>query len=42
MLSNLLIRLGVTPEVAADDACKIEHAISDESFEALKRHVEQI
>ncbi len=42
MLSNLLIRLGVTPEVAADDACKIEHAISDESFEALKRYVEQI
>ena len=42
MLSNLLIRLGVTPEVAADDACKIEHAISDESFEALKRYMEQI
>ena len=40
LISNLLIRLGVSPEVAADDACKIEHAISDESFEALKRHVE--
>ena len=41
LISNLLIRLGVSPEVAADDACKIEHAISDESFEALKRHVEE-
>ena len=41
MISNLLIGLGVSPAVAADDACKIEHAISDESFEALKRYVEQ-
>lgn len=40
LISNLLIRLGVSPEVAADDACKIEHAISDESFEALKFHME--
>ena len=40
LISNLLIRLGVSPEVAADDACKIEHAISDESFEALKLHME--
>jgi len=41
LISNMLIRLGVTPEVAADDACKIEHAISDESFDALKRYMEQ-
>ena len=41
LISNLLIGLGVSPAVAADDACKIEHAISDESFEALKRYVEQ-
>ena len=41
MISNLLIGLGVSPAVAADDACKIEHAISDESFEALKRYLEQ-
>ncbi len=41
LISNLLIGLGVDPKVAADDACKIEHAISDESFEALKRYVEQ-
>jgi Mn-dependent DtxR family transcriptional regulator len=39
LLSGILIRLGVSPEIAADDACKIEHAISDESFEAIKRHV---
>lgn len=41
LLTELLIRLGVSPEVAASDACKIEHHISDESFEALKRHAEQ-
>lgn len=41
LLTALLIRLGVSPEVAAFDACKIEHHISDESFEALKRHAEQ-
>ena len=37
LLSNLLIRLGVSPETASEDACKLEHAISDESFEAIKR-----
>ena len=36
VISGLLIRLGVDPQVAADDACKIEHAISDESFQAIK------
>ena len=36
VISGLLIRLGVDPQVAADDACKIEHAISDESFHAIK------
>ena len=39
LLSGILMELGVSPETAADDACKIEHAISDESFEAIKRHV---
>lgn len=39
ILSSLLERLGVSPETAAEDACKIEHAISDESFDALKRHM---
>ena len=41
LLSGLLIRLGVDPETAAEDACRIEHAISDASFEAIKRHLEQ-
>ena len=41
VLSDLLVRLGVSPETAANDACKLEHAISDESFEAIKRHVEE-
>ena len=41
VLTQLLIRLGVSPETAASDACKIEHNISDESFEALKKHAEQ-
>lgn len=42
VISGMLIRLGVDPETAADDACKIEHAISDASFEAIKRHVESM
>ena len=39
ILSQLLVRLGVSQETANADACKLEHAISDESFEAIKRHV---
>ena len=42
VISGMLIRLGVDPETAADDACKIEHAISDKSFEAIKRYAESI
>lgn len=41
VISGLLIRLGVDPAVAAEDACRIEHAISDESFSAIKAHLEQ-
>lgn len=37
VLTRLLTRLGVDKETAAADACKMEHAISDESFEAIKR-----
>lgn len=37
VLSQLLIRLGVSEETATADACKLEHAISDESFRAIKR-----
>lgn len=38
VLSELLTRLGVTPETAAEDACRIEHIISDESFRAIQHH----
>ena len=38
-LADFLIRLGVNKETASEDACKIEHDISDETFEAIKIHV---
>ena len=38
-LSESLIKLGVTPEVAVEDACRWEHIISDESVAALKKHI---
>ena len=41
VLSAMLMQLGVSQEVAAADACRLEHAISDESFLAIKRHMEQ-
>ena len=41
LLSQLLQRLGVSPQTAAEDACKLEHAISDESMEAIKRHLDK-
>lgn len=39
LLSSWLTTLGVDPAVAAEDACKIEHVISRESFDAIKKHV---
>lgn len=39
LLSTWLEWLGVDPEIAAEDACRIEHVISPESFEAIKKHV---
>lgn len=38
-LTNWLTSMGVDPEVAAEDACKMEHAISSESFSAIKKYV---
>lgn len=38
LLSDWLIHLGVSEEVAIEDACRIEHDISDETFEILKKH----
>lgn len=40
-LRNWLISLGVDSNIAAEDACKMEHVISKESFEALKNHFGQ-
>ena len=39
LLTQLLTNLGVSPATAAEDACKMEHAISDESFRAIKHHI---
>ena len=38
VLTEFLIRIGVSEEMAADDACKMEHVISDETFERMKLH----
>lgn len=40
VISNFLISHGVNPEIAVEDACRIEHVISEESFEAIKNHIE--
>ena len=41
LLSTWLISLGVSPETAAEDACRMEHVISKESFSATTEHVEK-
>ena len=38
MLTNFLVKLGVDEKTASEDACKIEHHISEESFNAIKNH----
>ena len=40
ILTECLVRLGVDREIAAEDACKMEHVISDESLAALKKFIE--
>lgn len=40
MLTDMLVRLGVSREVAAEDACKIEHVISEETVAAIKNYIE--
>ena len=42
VLTKLLIKLGVCEETAAADACKMEHAVSDESFQAIKRFAAEL
>ena len=41
LLTELLIGLGVEPEIAREDACKIEHDLSVESFDAIRRHAQE-
>ena len=39
VLTAMLVRMGVSEETATEDACRMEHAISDETFEAIKNHI---
>lgn len=41
LLTKFLIAIGVDAEIAAEDACKIEHVISDESFEKMKEYADR-
>ena len=41
ILTELLVRLGVSRDTASADACKMEHIISDETFDAIKNHMMQ-
>lgn len=42
LISGWLTAMGVTPEVAREDACRIEHVLSKESFQAIKDHVREV
>ena len=42
LITEFLVKLGVDPEIAAEDACKIEHVISDISFEKIKEFAEKL
>ena len=42
VLSKILRSLGVDDKAAAEDACRIEHVISDETFAAIKEHISQM
>ena len=42
VLSKMLEHLGVSPEVAKEDACKLEHDLSDESFTRIKEHFHKV
>ncbi len=41
LLTHFLVKLGVDEKTASDDACKMEHCISDKTFEALKNYIEK-
>lgn len=40
LLTEWLVRLGVSQETAAEDACKLEHDLSEETFEKMKEHIQ--
>ncbi|MCL2213025.1 MAG: metal-dependent transcriptional regulator [Oscillospiraceae bacterium] len=42
ILSQWLIELGVDPKIAVNDACKIEHIMSEQSFSAIKEHIKKL
>ncbi|MCI5899076.1 MAG: metal-dependent transcriptional regulator [Firmicutes bacterium] len=42
LISSCLVKLGVSEKTAAEDACRIEHVISRESFDALKQHLNHL
>ena len=41
LMTEWLIALGVSPDVAAEDACRIEHDLSEETFRQLKAHIQK-
>ena len=41
VISKMLTALGIDEKTATEDACRIEHVISDETFEAMKQHAEK-
>ena len=41
VLTTLFINLGVDEKTASDDACRIEHYISDKTFDAIKAHMKE-
>ena len=41
LLTELFISLGVSPDIAREDACKVEHDLSSETFDAIRRHASE-
>lgn len=41
VITNILIAMGIDAQIAAEDACRIEHVISEETFNGLKAHYEK-
>ena len=42
LLTDILVRLGVNPETAREDACKVEHDLSVESFDAIRKFAQKL